>query len=136
MAILVKLIKPKAEMEDVRTLNNDVLTQLHDVVCKRFSDLHENNLIRFEIKILLDKMWPTDEKNIHELTLDNGFQKLQTAFSKFGARLLRSETLSCLKCTSREINFSIMKRVKTDYQNRLKTTILDNLMRIFIEGPE
>ncbi|KAJ8886874.1 hypothetical protein PR048_013086 [Dryococelus australis] len=42
---------------------NDVLTQLHDLVHKRFSDLYENDLIKFGTEILHGKMWPTDEKN-------------------------------------------------------------------------
>ncbi|KAJ8892712.1 hypothetical protein PR048_005293 [Dryococelus australis] len=68
---LSDLLKRKAEMEDgggltyqgislshcssIDTLKysyNDVLTQLHDVVYKRFSDLHENDLIKFGMKIL------------------------------------------------------------------------------------
>ncbi|KAJ8873832.1 hypothetical protein PR048_024668 [Dryococelus australis] len=78
---LSELLKPKAEMEEdggltyqgislslcssIEIFNdsyNGILTQLHYVVHKRFSDLYENNLIKFGIKILLDKMWSTDEK--------------------------------------------------------------------------
>ncbi|KAJ8868856.1 hypothetical protein PR048_030397 [Dryococelus australis] len=69
---LRELLKPKAEMDESHCSSidtfqdsyNDVLAQLHDVVHKRFSDLHENGLIKFGMKILQDKMWPTDEKNL------------------------------------------------------------------------
>ncbi|KAJ8893822.1 hypothetical protein PR048_006423, partial [Dryococelus australis] len=80
---LSELLKPNAKMEEDGSLTkqgiylshcssidtfkdkyNDILTQLLDLVHKRFSDLHENDFVKFGIKILHDKMRLTDEENL------------------------------------------------------------------------
>lgn len=196
------LLKPDVEMEEDGGLTyqgislshcssieifkenyNDVLIQLQDVVYKRFSDLHENDLIRHGMKILHDKMWPTDETNLHiygddeinflcthykevleakGVTSDGvceDWQDLKTFWLSNLRHITGNEfwTLICKNYKQHFPNlvhiisilrlfpvsnakveraFSTMKRVKSDYRNRLKTETLDNLMRISIEGPE
>ena len=75
------------------------------------------------------------EKSMREmisiLTTDTSIQSLYPNLSKLAsiAAIIPVSTAEC------ERSFSAMKRIKTALRNRLKTTTLDCLMRVSIEGP-
>ena len=75
------------------------------------------------------------EKSMREmisiLTTDTSIQSLYPNLSKLAsiAAIIPVSTAEC------ERSFSAMKRIKTALRNRLKTTTLDCLIRVNIEGP-
>ena len=75
------------------------------------------------------------EKSMREmisiLTTDTSIQSLYPNLSKLAsiAAIIPVSTAEC------ERSFSAMKRIKTALRNRFKTTTLDCLMRVSIEGP-
>ena len=74
-------------------------------------------------------------KNAGEVMRDVASTKLQPVYPQLSCLASLGLTIPFTIANS-ERSFSTMKRVKTSLRNRLKTTTLDCLLRISMEGPE